>query len=99
MSEWIEIVGKVGFPVAVAFYLLWQSRKDKEAVEKRVNGLDSFIKNDLKNIAESSIKVNQECADAIKADLKIIEKNSEALKETEEILQECKLYLANKGGA
>lgn len=77
MDNWIEVIGKVGFPIAVALYLLWQSRKDKEALEKRFNTLEEFCRNDLKKISEES---------------------SQVIKENTEVLNQCKAYLANKGG-
>ena len=82
MSEWIEVIGKVGFPVAMCLYLLWQQKKTNDATNKRVDALDEFVKNDLKDIAENSTKV--------------IAENSEVLIRNTKALEKCTIELAKK---
>ncbi len=102
MVEWIEVVGKVGFPVAIALWLLWQGKEDKkelkadkENLEGRFDGLEKFCREDLKAISESSIALNEKCVEAIKDNTDVVIKNTKSFEETQKVLQECKLYLAN----
>tara|TARA_R110002020_G_scaffold175493_1_gene367404 strand:+ start:20171 stop:20428 length:258 start_codon:yes stop_codon:yes gene_type:complete len=82
MSDWVEILGKFGFPAAVALYLLWQTRKDKDALEKRLDGVEKFCREDLKQIAEDSTKV--------------IAENNELIINNRKVLEKCTLELSKR---
>ena len=82
MNDWIEIIGKVGFPVAMCLYLLWQQKKTNDATNARVDSLDDFVKNDLKDIAENQTKV--------------IAENNEILIRNTRALEKCTVELAKK---
>lgn len=98
MDQFVDLITKVGLPVALVIYFVFRDSKREKETNTRFTGLEEFCRTDLKKLTEDSIKVNQQCADVIKADLKIIEKNSEKIEQTEKVLQECKMYLANRGG-
>lgn len=94
--EWVEIVGKLGFPVAVAIFLLVQSRKDrqemnedKKRLEARFSGLEEFCRKGLVDSLHSSTEV-------ITKNTEVIKNNVQTMNETKKVLEECKLYLANK---
>ena len=91
--DWMELIGKVGFPIATVIYLLWQSkkdkeqmneqsRKDKEKMNDRMDHLDNFIKTDLKAITEESSKV--------------IATNNEILIKNTIALEKCTIEIAKK---
>ena len=82
MSDWIEIISKTGFPVAICLYLLWQQKKTNDATNARVDDLDAFIKGDLKELSESSTKV--------------IAENNELIIQNTKALNKCSAELARK---
>jgi hypothetical protein len=82
MNEWVEILTKFGFPTMVAIYLLWQNKKDKDAISARMNDLEEFCRNDLKEISEASTTV--------------IAENNEILIRNTKALEKCTVELAKK---
>lgn len=75
----IEIIGKLGFPVAVACYLLFQTKKDKEAVETRMNKLEEFCRGELLTTIKESTETKSDCAKAIAHNSVVVEKNTQLI--------------------
>jgi hypothetical protein len=64
--EWIDLFGKIGFPAALAVFLMWRMYKDKQETTARLQQSEDWIKNTLIGVTNSVTTALGEATEAIK---------------------------------
>lgn len=103
MQEMIELVSKYGFPLVVAcFFLLKDTRKDKETDEK-IEKLETFVRTELLNTLKDSIESNKASSEVIRERNirsekieKALDENSRVISENSKVITEFKSFFINR---
>lgn len=55
--DWLQVIERVAFPVAVAAYLLWQQKHDRERTNLRVERLETYITGTMESVIKANTAV------------------------------------------